>query len=45
MQWTKPSGVVININTNKATEDYAESLGWKRVKKAPVKKSAKKVAK
>ena len=29
-KWIKPNGKEIEINDNKATVEYAESLGWKR---------------
>lgn len=46
MKWIKPNGNTIEANDNKATIEYAESLGWKRatVKKAVVKKKAVKKA-
>lgn len=29
-KWIKPNGKEIDINDNKATTTYVESLGWKR---------------
>lgn len=28
--WVKPNGNEIKVNDNKATTEYAESLGWER---------------
>lgn len=41
--WKKDNGDVIELNDEPATVEYAESLGWKKVK-APAKKAAKKKA-
>jgi len=43
--WIKPNGNKITVNDNPATVEYAESLGWKQVKKAVKKKSPVKKAK
>ena len=31
IEWMKPNGTTITTNSEKATVEYAESLGWKRV--------------
>lgn len=46
MKWKKQSGLEIETNDEPATIAHCESIGWKRVtKKAPAKKSVKKVVK
>lgn len=40
--WVKPNGKDININDNKETVEYAESLGWKKKKPEEPKKKSKK---
>ena len=38
MKWIKPSGLEIEINDNKETIAYAESLGWKKASDVKVEK-------
>jgi len=45
MKWMRPSGNTIETNDSKETIAYAESLGWKEIKKAPAKKAVKKAVK